>query len=54
MGIFAWFVSGKLQKNNSIPAGQMRLYNMLVPVFKIIDILVFRICGLSTIVVGHK
>jgi len=54
MGIFAWFISGKLQKNDSIPGGQMRLYNMLVPIFKIIDILVLRTWGLSTIVVGRK
>lgn len=54
MGIFAWFISGKLQKNNTIPTGQMRLYNSLVPVFKIIDTLVFRLWGLSTIVVGKK
>ncbi|MCH2021953.1 MAG: class I SAM-dependent methyltransferase [Saprospiraceae bacterium] len=54
MGIFAWFFSGKLQKNDSIPAGQMRLYNILVPIFRIIDVLVFRAFGLSTIVVGKK
>ena len=54
MGIFAWFISGKLQKNESIPGGQMRLYNMLVPVFKIIDVLVFRTWGLSTVIVGRK
>lgn len=54
MGIFAWIISGKLQKNNSIPAGQMRLYNMFVPVFRLIDSLLFRQWGLSTIVVGEK
>jgi 2-polyprenyl-3-methyl-5-hydroxy-6-metoxy-1,4-benzoquinol methylase len=54
MGIFGWFISGKLQKNDSIPGGQMRLYNMLVPIFRIIDVLVLRTWGLSTIVVGRK
>lgn len=54
MGIFAWFISGKLQKNDSIPGGQMKLYNLLVPIFRVIDRLVFRMAGLSTIVVGQK
>lgn len=54
MGIFAWFISGKLQKNDTIPGGQMNLYNMLVPIFKLIDRIVFRVAGLSTIVVGKK
>jgi 2-polyprenyl-3-methyl-5-hydroxy-6-metoxy-1,4-benzoquinol methylase len=54
MGIFAWLISGKLQKNETIPGGQMKLYNALVPVFRWIDRLVFRLAGLSTIVVGKK
>ncbi|WP_052596653.1 bifunctional 2-polyprenyl-6-hydroxyphenol methylase/3-demethylubiquinol 3-O-methyltransferase UbiG [Aureispira sp. CCB-QB1] len=54
MGIFAWFISGKLQRNETIPEGQMGLYNALVPIFKIIDHIVFRAAGLSTIVVGEK
>ena len=54
MGIFAWFISGKLQGNKIIPQGQMKLYNLLVPFFRIIDILTFRQIGLSTIVVGKK
>lgn len=54
MGIFAWFISGKLQGNKTIPQGQMKLYNLLVPFFRIIDILTFRRVGLSTIVVGQK
>jgi len=54
MGIFAWIISGKLQKNETIPGGQMKLYNAFVPIFKWIDRLVFRQAGLSTIVVGKK
>jgi 2-polyprenyl-3-methyl-5-hydroxy-6-metoxy-1,4-benzoquinol methylase len=54
MGIFAWIISGKLQKNKTIPEGQMGLYNTFVPVFKLIDRIVFRLAGLSTIVVGKK
>ncbi len=54
IGIFGWYVSGKLQKNESIPEGQMGLYNLLVPIFKIIDKLIFNTFGLSTIVIGKK
>lgn len=54
MGIFAWFISGYLQGNQQIPAGQMRLYNTFVPFFKIMDQLLFKKIGLSTIVVGQK
>lgn len=54
MGIFAWIISGKLQRNDTIPERQMRLYNTFVPVFKWIDRLIFRRAGLSTIVVGKK
>ena len=54
MGIAAWFISGKLQKNETIPEGQMGLYNMMVPILKIIDKLVFNKIGLSNIAVGVK
>jgi 2-polyprenyl-3-methyl-5-hydroxy-6-metoxy-1,4-benzoquinol methylase len=54
IGIAGWYVSGKLQKNDSIPEGQMGLYNKLVPVFKIADKLIFNKLGLSVITVGKK
>jgi 2-polyprenyl-3-methyl-5-hydroxy-6-metoxy-1,4-benzoquinol methylase len=54
MGIPAWYISGKLQKNNTIPEGQMGLYNKLVPIFKIIDKILFNKFGLSNISVGLK
>lgn len=54
MGIFAWFISGYLQGNQQIPAGQMSLYNTFVPLFKFLDALVFKRMGLSTIVVGER
>ena len=53
MGIFAWFISGYLQGNQQIPAGQMRLYNAFVPLFKLLDGLVFKSMGLSAIVVAE-
>ena len=54
IGMFGWFVTGSLMKKESIPGGQMKLYNMLVPVFKVIDRVLFRTAGLSTIIVGEK
>lgn len=53
-GIFGWFISGKLQKNKSLPEGQVKLYNMLVPIFKLVDNIIFHTMGLSTICVGTK
>lgn len=53
-GIPGWFVSGKLQNNDTIPGGQMKLYNSLVPVFKLMDKLILHSAGLSIIVVGEK
>ncbi|MCU0436604.1 MAG: class I SAM-dependent methyltransferase [Raineya sp.] len=53
-GIAGWYVSGKLQKNKTLPKDQVKLYNILVPVFKLIDKLIFNSMGLSVIVVGKK
>ena len=54
MGIPGWYVSGKLQKNKTIPKSQMSLYNKLVPVFKLVDKIVLNKVGLSVISVGRK
>jgi SAM-dependent methyltransferase len=54
MGIPGWYVSGKLQKNKTIPKGQMSLYNKLVPLFRLADKVVFNQVGLSVISVGVK
>lgn len=54
IGILGWFFSGKILKKEIIPASQMKLYNKLVPIWKIIDKLSFNRVGLSTIVIGKK
>lgn len=54
MGILAWFISGSLFKNKSIPEGEMKLFNHLVPVFALIDKMTFRKIGLSVICVVEK
>ena len=53
-GILGWFVSGKIQRNKTIPKSQMSLYDKLVPVFKIVDKGLFNQLGLSVISVGKK
>ena len=52
IGIAGWLFSGAIQKNKTIPAEQMRLYNACVPVFKLFDRLVLNKAGLSVVVVG--
>ena len=54
MGIPGWYVSGKLQKNKTIPKSQMSLYDKLVPIFKLVDRMVVNKVGLSVIAVGVK
>jgi SAM-dependent methyltransferase len=54
IGMIAWFLSGRILKNDHIHSGKMKLYNRLVPVFKLVDTLIFKKIGLSTIVVGKK
>jgi len=53
-GILAWWFSGKILRHKTIPAGEMRLYNTFVPVFKIVDKLVAKRVGLSVICVIEK
>ena len=54
IGILGWFVSGKILKKKTIPEGQMKLYNFLVPIFKLADFILFRSMGLSVINVAIK
>ena len=53
-GILGWFVSGKLQNNKTLPESQIKIYNALVPLFRIIDMVLFRSIGLSTVCVAKK
>jgi SAM-dependent methyltransferase len=54
IGILGWFVSGKIQKNRTIPKNQMSIYNKLVPIFKLVDAILLNSMGLSVIAVGEK
>ncbi len=52
--IAGWWFSGNVLKKETIPTGQMRLYNALVPIFKLADMFVFNRVGISVIVEGIK
>jgi len=54
MGIPGWFISGNLFGNKTIPERDMKLYNLFVPIFKLIDKITFRKVGLSVICVLEK
>lgn len=54
IGILGWYFSGNLLKKKTIPEGQMGLFNLLVPLFKLADIITFKKIGLSVICVSKK
>ncbi len=54
IAILGWFVSGTILRKRIIPGGQMRFYNTMVPVWKIIDFFTRRLAGVSVIQVGLK
>jgi SAM-dependent methyltransferase len=54
IGVFGWFLSGRVLRKKIIPSSQMKLYNKWVPVIRIADAILFNQIGLSTIVVGQK
>jgi len=54
VGILGWYVSGKLQKNETIPKCQMQFYDSFVFIFKIIDKILMNQVGLSVITVAQK
>lgn len=54
IGILGWFVSGKILRKKMIPEGQMKLYDTLVPLWKVVDFFTNQFAGLSVIQVGTK
>jgi 2-polyprenyl-3-methyl-5-hydroxy-6-metoxy-1,4-benzoquinol methylase len=53
-GIPAWFISGKIQENKTIPSGQMKFFDKIVPVMRFLDKILFKRIGLSVVCVGKK
>ena len=53
-GIFGWYLVGNILKKEIIPESNMKLYNFLTPIFKIMDRITLRSIGLSVVVVFKK
>jgi hypothetical protein len=53
-GILGWFLVGSVMKKKLIPESNMKLYNVLTPIFKIADKVVLNKMGLSVIAVYQK
>lgn len=53
-GIGGWWVTGTLLKRKVIGEGRARVYNRLVPLFRLVDRLSFHRMGLSLVAVGEK
>lgn len=54
IAIFGWFISGTILRKNIIPGGQMRFYDAMVPVWKVLDFFTGKLVGISVIQVGVK
>ncbi|HKK38502.1 MAG TPA: methyltransferase [Cryomorphaceae bacterium] len=54
MGIPGWFAAGMVTRQRTVGGGQMKLYNLGVPVFKVLDKMLMKRVGLSVIAVGKK
>ncbi len=54
IAIFGWYISGTVLRKKIIPGGQMRFYDALVPVWKLIDFFTRKLVGISIIQVGVK
>lgn len=53
-GIPGWFVSGNILRNKTIPSAQMKTFDRLVPLFRILDKMLLNKIGLSVICAGKK
>ena len=54
MGMVGWYISGSLMRNKKIPRNQLRIFESLVPIFRMIDVLMFRSAGVSVVAVAEK
>jgi len=53
MGVLAWMY-GKVFRLHAIPSKEMKVFNRLVPLAKLIDKILFKKAGLSVIMVAQK
>lgn len=54
IAVFGWFISGNILRRKIIPGGQMRFYDAMVPVWKLLDFFTKKVVGISVIQVGIK
>jgi SAM-dependent methyltransferase len=54
MGMFGWYISGSILRQQMISGGMMRLYDTMVPAWKLVDFFTQRFSGLSVIQAGQK
>lgn len=52
--ILGWWFSGSILRKKTIPEGQMKLYDLLVPIFRLIDKILLNKIGISAIIIGKK
>ncbi|HUR10641.1 MAG TPA: hypothetical protein VM012_04695, partial [Flavitalea sp.] len=53
-GLAGWVMSGTILKKKIIPESQLKLFEKLVPLIKLIDKITFQKIGLSVIAVARK
>ena len=54
IAILGWFFSGHILRKRIIPSGQMRFYDAMVPVWKMLDYITSGFAGISVIQTGRK
>ena len=53
VGVLAWWIGNKLSRQRTITAWQLKLYNFLTPIFRVVD-RCLPMTGLSTVVIARK
>lgn len=53
-GIAGWLIWGKMLRTQQLRAGSMKIFNLLVPLFRLADLVTIRKIGLSAIVAAKK
>jgi SAM-dependent methyltransferase len=52
-GVPAWYAANKLGKQSALKPWQLKVYNILTPIFRVLD-RILPTTGLSTVVIGRK
>lgn len=54
LGALGWWANGRLRRQDTPPAGQLSLFNRVVPVIKVVERIVPMPFGISLLAVGRK